>query len=69
MIKKYAKITIERDKYIENFVTDKFDPNTETKTYWVSAIGYGFRYEDGRIMFVHPSTTVRIIIDEVQVDE
>ena len=62
---KYANITIEKhDGTVEKFKTD---PADKYGCGWgITAVGYSFRYENGRQMIVHPNSVFRLIIDEVE---
>ena len=62
---KHAIITIEKfDGTVEKIKTD---PADKYGCGWgITAIGYSFRYENGRQMIVHPNSVYRLIIDEIE---
>ena len=56
-----VKVTIEKlDGTKEEFMTD------EDSIHGITAIGYSFRYNNGRQMIIHPNSVYRLLIEEVK---
>lgn len=73
MIKKYAKIKIEKlNGDVEEIITDTYPVSVNkgelyySKTHGITAVGYSITFGNGRQMIIHPNSVYRLTIDEVE---